>query len=116
VTAPVDPRVKVVESAIVDLWGDLDAVPTARLEAQVSVDAADRWDSGHGVRRVADHLVAELTAQRDSARAALLEAVESFERYRGPIYVGSPDDVRAPSIPVPTRQVEGWRLVAEGDE
>lgn len=109
-----DPRVAAAEAVIVGLWGDLDAVPTARIEAQIAVDSLDRWDREHGVQRVTESLIRSKDARISTLESALTAAVLAFEQYRGPISVGSPDDVRAPSIAVPTRTVERWRIIAEG--
>lgn len=115
-----DPRVGLLIRAINQWWDQLLAAdqladPSAADEAAAVLEVLDRWDEQHNILRVPAARLRVLEQDRSRLRAALFAAVEAFEEYPGPVWVGAPPTgVSAPSVPVPVMTVEHWRILAEG--
>lgn len=111
-----DPRVVYLADALAALWEDMDANPSVAFEAQVSVDALDRWDRENGVQRATAAFVEQLQADLSRTRAALEAAVLAFEngdllegRDMGDVVVRA--SIRAEVAP---ELVTRWRAIVEG--
>lgn len=118
-----DPRLWHIEMALGKLWDDEDlTVPSDRLMALTAIEEADRWDRENGIQRVTETLVRSLSAQLSATRGALMAAVLAFESCQEPLVavdaLDPDEDIRlaTPSIPVPLRTIERWRIIAEGGQ
>lgn len=114
---PRDPRVAAAVQALAKAWDDAELGYQGDVfMAQLVIEEADRVDDAMGVQRVTENLIRSMASRISLLEGALTAAVMSFEQYSGPISIGGPDDLRAPSIAVPTRTVERWRIIAEGGQ